>query len=133
MKSKYPAICSSPEMVTAIANFSRLDWPNDDTLINEDVRNVKLIAMNETASKVWVEDWPGYFWRLREDGQGEVKGNPKSERLPIGWIHLSYKLKAYRNKLIDQSFGKMYHPTHILWAGPWLRFRGIWINIANNT
>ena len=130
------AFVGSPEMVAAIAISGRLDFdPMNDTLINEDGKEVKLdepMGIELPIKGFAVED-AGYL-PPDEDGSGvEVKVSPTSERLQLLDPFLPIKPEQLQGvKLLIKAFGKC-TTDHISMAGPWLRFRGHLDNIANNT
>ncbi len=130
------AFVGSPEMVAAIALSGRLDFdPMNDTLINEDGKEVKLKEPEgiELPPKGFEVDDAGYL-APDEDGSGiEVVVAKDSERLQVLEPFVPISADSLQNmKLLIKAFGKC-TTDHISMAGPWLRYRGHLDNIANNT
>lgn len=130
------AFVGSPEMVAAIALSGRLDFdPMNDTLINEDGKEVKLKEPEgiELPPKGFEVDDAGYL-APDEDGSGiEVIVAKDSERLQVLEPFVPISADSLQNmKLLIKAFGKC-TTDHISMAGPWLRYRGHLDNIANNT
>ncbi|MGB5226957.1 MAG: aconitate hydratase, partial [Eudoraea sp.] len=130
------AFVGSPEMVAAIALSGRLDFdPMNDTLINEDGKEVKLKEPEgiELPPKGFEVDDAGYL-APDEDGSGvEVVVAEDSERLQVLEPFVPISADSLQNmKLLIKAFGKC-TTDHISMAGPWLRYRGHLDNIANNT
>ena len=130
------AFVGSPEMVAAIALSGRLDFdPMNDTLINEDGKEVKLKEPEgiELPPKGFEVEDAGYL-APDEDGSGvEVVVAKDSERLQVLEPFAPISSDSLQNmKLLIKAFGKC-TTDHISMAGPWLRYRGHLDNIANNT
>ena len=130
------AFVGSPEMVAAIALSGRLDFdPMNDTLINEDGKEVKLKEPEgiELPPKGFEVEDAGYL-APDEDGSGvEVVVAKDSERLQVLEPFMPITSDSLQNmKLLIKAFGKC-TTDHISMAGPWLRYRGHLDNIANNT
>ncbi|MGB5388162.1 MAG: aconitate hydratase, partial [Eudoraea sp.] len=130
------AFVGSPEMVAAIALSGRLDFdPMNDTLINEDGKEVKLKEPEgiELPPKGFEVEDAGYL-APDEDGSGvEVVVAEDSERLQVLEPFVPISADSLQNmKLLIKAFGKC-TTDHISMAGPWLRYRGHLDNIANNT
>ena len=130
------AFVGSPEMVAAIAISGRLDFdPMNDTLINEDGKEVKLdepIGLELPPKGFDVED--NGFLAPKEDGSSvDVKVAKDSERLQLLEPFAPIKNSELQGvKLLIKAFGKC-TTDHISMAGPWLRYRGHLDNISNNT
>ncbi|MBK5212972.1 MAG: aconitate hydratase [Flavobacteriaceae bacterium] len=130
------AFVGSPEMVAAIAISGRLDFdPMNDTLINEDGKEVKLdepIGLELPPKGFEVDD--NGFLAPKEDGSSvDVKVAKDSERLQLLEPFVPIKNSELQGvKLLIKAFGKC-TTDHISMAGPWLRYRGHLDNIANNT
>ena len=114
----------------------RLDFdPMNDTLINEDGKEVKLKEPEgiELPPKGFEVEDAGYL-APDEDGSGvEVVVAKDSERLEVLEPFVPISSDSLQNmKLLIKAFGKC-TTDHISMAGPWLRYRGHLDNIANNT
>ena len=130
------AFVGSPEMVAAIAISGRLDFdPMNDTLINEDGQEVKLMEPRgiELPPEGFDVDDNGYLAPEEDGSSVEVKVSEDSERLQLLKPFEPIKDSELQGvKLLIKAFGKC-TTDHISMAGPWLRYRGHLDNISNNT
>lgn len=129
------AFVGSPEMVAAIAISGRLDFdPMNDTLINEDGKEVKLDEPKgiELPPDGFAVDDAGYIDPVSDGSNINVSVSPTSERLQLLTPFEPIGDKIIGAKLLIKAFGKC-TTDHISMAGPWLRYRGHLDNIANNT
>jgi aconitate hydratase A / 2-methylisocitrate dehydratase len=129
------AFVGSPEMVAAIAISGRLDFdPMNDTLINEDGEEVKLVEPKgiELPPDGFAVDDAGYIDPVSDGSGVNISVRPTSERLQLltPFEPIGDQIKGA--KLLIKAFGKC-TTDHISMAGPWLRYRGHLDNIANNT
>jgi aconitate hydratase A / 2-methylisocitrate dehydratase len=129
------AFVGSPEMVAAIAISGRLDFdPINDTLINEDGEEVKLVEPKgiELPPNGFAVDDAGYVEPVSDGSSVNVSVSSNSERLQLLTPFEPIGNKIIGAKLLIKAFGKC-TTDHISMAGPWLRYRGHLDNIANNT